>query len=41
MVNYLIHKEVPEAELPTPLEIVTRENVEFIEYDKRRYNSEL
>ena len=41
MVNYLIHKVKPELEIPTPLEIVTKENVEFIEYDKRRYNSEL
>ena len=41
MVNYLVHKVKPELEIPTPLEIVTKENVEFIEYDKRRYNSEL
>ena len=41
MVNYLIHKVKPDFELPTPLEIVTKENVEFIEYDMRRYDSKL
>ena len=35
-----IHFE-PDFEIPTPLEIVTKENVEFIEYDMRRYDSEL
>ena len=41
MVNYLIHKVKPDPEIPTPLEIVTKENVEFIEYDMRHYDSEL
>ena len=41
MVNYLFHKVIPDPEIPTPLEIVTKENVEFIEYDMRRYDSEL
>ena len=41
MVNYLVHKVIPDPEIPTPLEIVTKENVEFIEYDMRRYDSEL
>ena len=41
MVNYLIHKTKPDIEIPTPLEIVTKENVEFIEYDMRRYDSQL
>ena len=41
MVNYLIHKVKPDPEIPTPLEIVTKENVEFIEYDMRRYDSKL
>ena len=41
MVNYLIHKVKPDLEIPTPLEIVTKENVEFIEYDMRRYDSGL
>ena len=41
MVNFLIHKERPEIEIPTPLEIVTKGNVEFIEYDKRRYQNQV
>lgn len=41
MVNYLVHKVIPDPEIPTPLEIVTKENVEFIEYDMRRYDSKL
>ena len=40
MVNYLIHKVKPDPEIPTPLEIVTKENVDFIEYDMKRYNKE-
>ena len=41
MVNYLVHKVIPDPEIPTPLEIVTKENVEFIEYDMRRYDNKL
>ena len=41
MVNYLIHKVKPDLEIPTPLEIVTKENVEFIEYDMRHYDGKL
>ena len=41
MVNYLIHKLKPDSEIPTPLEIVTKENVDFIEYDMKRFNKEI
>ncbi len=41
MVNYLIHKLKPDPEIPTPLEIVTKENVDFIEYDMKRFNKEI
>ena len=41
MENFLIHKVKSDREIPLPLEIVTKENAEFIEYDKRRYDNEL
>ena len=41
MENFLIHKVKSDLEIPRPLEIVTKENVEFIEYDMRRYDSGL
>ena len=41
MENFLIHKVKSDREIPLPLEIVTKENAEFIEYDKRRYDSGL
>ena len=40
MSNYLVYKEKPRQEMATPLEIVTKENVAFSQFDKRRYFNE-
>lgn len=40
MSNYLIYKEKPSREMATPLEIITKENIAFSQFDKRRYFNE-
>ena len=40
MSNFLVYKEKPSQEMPTPLEIITKENVAFSQFDKRRYFNE-
>jgi LacI family transcriptional regulator len=38
--NYLVHKEMPKNEIPTPLEIITKENFEFSHSEERKYSME-
>ena len=40
MSNFLVYKEKPSQEMPTPLEIITKENIAFSQFDKRRYFNE-
>jgi len=37
MSNYLIHKEIPSNEIPTPLEIITNENYKYSHSEERKY----
>ena len=38
--NYLVHKELPKNEIPTPLEIITKENYKFSHSEERNYYQE-
>ena len=40
MSNYLVHKELPKNEIPTPLEIITKENHKFSHSEERNYYQE-
>jgi LacI family transcriptional regulator len=40
MSNFLVHKELPENEIPTPLEIITKENHQFSHSEERNYYQE-
>jgi LacI family transcriptional regulator len=40
MSNFLIHKEKPNKELSTPLEIITKENIAFSQFNRRTYFNE-
>ena len=40
MSYFLVYKQKPSQELATPLEIITKENVAFSQFDKRRYFNE-
>lgn len=37
MANYLVHKEMPTNEIPTPLEIITKENYKYSHSEERKY----
>ena len=41
MTHYLVHRELPENEVPMPLEIITKENYRFSHSDERTYYSEV
>ncbi len=41
MSNYLVHREIPPAEIPTPLEIITKENIDFSQYDRKNYSNDV
>jgi len=41
MTHYLVHRELPENEVPMPLEIITKENYRFSHSDERAYYSEV
>lgn len=38
--NYLVHKEIPTNEIPTPLEIITKENYKYSHSEERKYFNE-
>jgi LacI family transcriptional regulator len=38
--NYLVHKEIPNNEIPTPLEIITKENYKYSHSEERKYFNE-
>jgi len=38
--NYLVHKEMPAKEIPTPLEIITKENYKYSHVEERKYFNE-
>ena len=38
--NYLVHKEIPAKEIPTPLEIITKENYKYSHSEERKYYNE-
>ena len=38
--NFLVHKEIPSNEIPTPLEIITKENYMFSHSEERKYSIE-
>ena len=40
MADYLVHKEIPNNEIPTPLEIITKENFKFSHSEERNYYNE-
>ena len=40
MANYLVHKEIPSNEIPTPLEIITKENYKYSHSEERKYFNE-
>ncbi len=40
MTDFLLHKKIPNDELPSPLEIITKENVMFSEFDRKMSNKE-
>ena len=40
MANYLVHKEIPTNEIPTPLEIITKENYKYSHSEERKYFNE-
>lgn len=40
MANYLVHKEIPNNEIPTPLEIITKENYRYSHSEERNYYNE-
>jgi len=40
MANYLVHKKIPNNEIPTPLEIITKENYNFSHSEERKYYNE-
>ena len=39
--NYLVHKEIPNNEIPTPLEIITKENYKYSHSEERKYFNEI
>ncbi len=38
--SYLVHKEMPTTEIPTPLEIITKENYKYSHSEERNYYEE-
>ena len=38
--NYLVYKEMPTNEIPTPLEIITKENYKYSHSEERKYYNE-
>ena len=38
--NFLVHKEMPAKEIPTPLEIITKENYKYSHSEERKYYNE-
>lgn len=38
--NFLVHREIPSNEIPTPLEIITKENYMFSHSEERKYSIE-
>ena len=40
MANYLVYKEIPAKEIPTPLEIITKENYKYSHSEERKYYNE-
>ena len=35
--DYLVHKDIPNSEIPTPLEIITKENYKYSHSEERKY----